>query len=158
MVKRKRIAVAGATVIGMFVLFGPLTIRTRGHLGCCVCRMERTEHSLLGIAFHTDRDNDFAEWYLAHHPRHEHDWRRSGCTVGISAIGWPTYFACGRIHPVAILQPSVLLWYCQQADEATRRAYFEGIQSTDPAVQQQTVDAVNAWFEQWAASHSDVWP
>lgn len=145
MSKRRILTVAG-WVLGVLFVAGSIlpivTVRTRTRMSCALCRAERTDRTFLGISWQTFHDTEFAAWYRAHQPEHEHVWGRESCTVGSSLIGVTTYFDCGRRHPVCDIPQSALLEYCERADNSTLTAYFNGIRSTNPEVQARTAQMV----------------
>lgn len=129
---------SGILVVGVL----PITVRTESRYTCTLCRAERIDNSFLGYPWHSFRDREFTEWYKSHRPDHDHVWGWQGTIRGISLLGATTYRGCGRQHPVCEIPQSVLREFCEQADDSKLAAYFDGITSADPEVQERTAQMV----------------
>jgi hypothetical protein len=126
----------------LFIAMQPITVGTESRYTCTQCRAERVDKSFLGLPWQSFRDTPFSEWYKSHRPAHTHSWGWQGAIRGVSLLGLTTYRACGRRHPVSTVPEDVLQEYCEQADDSKLAAYFAGITSADPAVQERTAQAV----------------
>ncbi len=131
-------------LLGAILVIGilPLTVRTQSSFTCTLCRVERIDNSLIGFPWQTFRDSEFTEWYRKHRPQHVHAWGWQGTIRGISLFGATTYRACGVHHPVCDIPQTTLQEFCEQADDSTLATYFDGITSTNPDIQTQTVQMV----------------
>lgn len=128
----------GVWLVGLLcVVFGlsVITVYERTYHTCLHCRADRYSRWLLGFRWSSVSDTEFTPWYLAHYPAHEHAWVWSGCTVGKSIFGTPTYFASGRRHPVHELPSSWELLLAERAP-AQFAAFYQGIVATDKAEQE----------------------
>jgi hypothetical protein len=141
--QRRLLKWIGCLLAGFFV-FGmlPITVGTERRYTCTQCRAERIDETFFGVPWKVDRDTRFSEWYRSHRPAHTHTWGWQGTVRGMSLFGLTTYFGCGSRHPVCAVPEEALQEYCEQADESKLDAYFAGITSPDPAVQERTVQAV----------------
>jgi len=139
----RTIALGVSTLLPVGILLSIVTVGTRTIMSCPICRAERVDRTLFGVAWQASRNTEFTEWYHAHGPKHEHTWGRESCTVGYSLLGTTTYFACGGGHPVCAIPNSALLEYCERSDPAEVSAYFEAVRSANPEIQARAVQMVN---------------
>ena len=116
------------------------TVEVRKTYACVLCRVVRVDYERDGRCWHSLQDTEFTDWYRLHHPSHEHVWRRSDCTRGISKWGTTTFCACGHIHPIFLLPARRELEFAQKADAATLDVFFKGLLSTNLSMQQQSVE------------------
>ena len=133
--------VVGTTVATGLLL--PVTVSTRSPKTCTLCRAERIDRTFLGYSWHSFRSTEFAGWYQAHRPAHEHEWGRLTCTRGFSVFGTTTFFGCGPRHPICDISPAALREFAERADTNTLTAFFDGIVSTNSERQRQSVQM--AW-------------
>lgn len=135
--------VTGVVVVGG--LFAPLTVHTRTHHTCVLCRARRTDHASFGFEWRTAGTNAFSEWHAANRPAHEHVWERSSCTRGSNAFGQPTSWECRPIHPIGELPPDIELAFAKLTDGATLTALLQDVVSPDRETQRRAVDHACKW-------------
>jgi len=144
---RRLVKIVGMVVCTLVIInaLTLVTVYTRTVSTCILCRIERTDRTLLGHSWSTVRDTSFTKWYHEHRPEHQHLWSRLNCTRGYSVFGTTTYWACGPRHPACDLSSEQMVQFVNHTDARTLARFFDGIVSDDPGAQREVVDM--AWQE-----------
>lgn len=126
--RKRRILIGGgiAVVLGILCLVTPYT---RRHYTCLQCRLNKTVETYWGIKRVTETPNECSQWYLAAHPGHQHDWKKSSCTFEWRAF--TRCWSCGSGHPVFLVPADAQKMYLSTCTGEQIEAWFALLESKD---------------------------
>lgn len=139
--RRKRRILIGVGVLVVLGVLCLLTPYTRRHYTCLQCRLNRTVETYWGIKSVTETPNECSRWYLAAHPGHQHDWKKSSCTFEWRAF--TRRWSCGSGHPVFQVPAELQKTYLSMCTDDQIEAWFALLESQDRQDHQKAVDLVS---------------
>ncbi len=145
--RKRRILIGGGVVVFLGILC-LLTPYTRRHYTCLQCRLDKTVETYWGIKRVTETPNKCSRWYLAAHPGHEHDWKKSSCTFEWRAF--TRCWRCGSGHPVFHVIPEVQKTYLSASTGEQVEAWFALLESKDRQDHQKAYDLAYEPYWRWS--------
>ncbi|HNY80224.1 MAG: hypothetical protein RBS72_11605 [Sedimentisphaerales bacterium] len=146
--RRKRRILIGVGVLVVLGVLCLLTPYTRRHYTCLRCRLNKTVETYWGIERVTETPNECSQWYLAAHPGHEHDWKKSSCTFEWRAF--TRRWSCGSGHPVFHVIPEVQKMYLSTCTGEQVEAWFALLESKDRQDHQKAYDLAYEPYWRWS--------